>query len=70
MKNPTPVTITEKTFTNRENETLSVTSDSEDAYKAPHFWKDFKVVTENKDCGNRLPSGGIQGVKIIPSSAT
>ena len=41
--NPTPVAITQNTFSNRANATLYVPAGSKPAYEAADYWKDFNI---------------------------
>ncbi len=41
---PTPIAITENTFSNRKNATLYVPESSVDAYKEANYWKEFKSI--------------------------
>ena len=46
VMNPTPVSITESTFSNRRNATLIVPTGARDAYLAADYWKEFKEICE------------------------
>ena len=46
VENPTPVTITESTFSNRRNATLIVPIGAKAAYLAAEYWKEFKEIKE------------------------
>ena len=47
VMNPTPVSITESTFSNRRNATLIVPAGARDAYLAADYWKEFKEIKES-----------------------
>ena len=44
--NPTPIYISQNTFSNRKNATLYVPFGSKAAYKAANYWKEFKQIIE------------------------
>ena len=55
--NPTPVTITANTFSNRANATLHVPQGSKTAYETTNYWWDFREIVEDMpggQCGDNL----------------
>ena len=49
VKNPSPVAITQNTFSNRTNTTLYVPTGSRAAYLAADYWKEFKEIVALED---------------------
>lgn len=47
VKNPVPITITNRTFSNRANATLLVPAGTKTSYLAADYWKEFKEIKEN-----------------------
>ena len=60
VENPTPVTIEQKTFSNRANATLYVPTGSKSAYQAADYWKEFKEIIE-KNMSHDAGLGDVNG---------
>ena len=50
----TPITITDKVFSNRSNATLFVPYGCKSAYEAAEYWKEFKEIVELLDANNAI----------------
>ena len=60
VENPNPVTIEQKTFSNRANATLYVPTGSKSAYQAADYWKEFKEIIE-KNMSHDAGLGDVNG---------